>query len=130
MCDRFVEAVINEPGVIRMSEVLEEFLEPYLEMIHTHRERDTLFSLGVFAWNAALLPQSESNDSIKHLLNLATKNDLVASEIQEILDGMIERKLEYFADIRRVIINIELTGQEDDFHLSVASTECTSPRSS
>jgi hypothetical protein len=40
---------------------------------------------------------------------------------------MIERKLDYFADIQRVIVNMELTDQGEDFHLSVASAEYKKP---
>src|SRR3954471_12797318 len=52
--------VVYEPaGREKMSEVLEEFIEPYSDLADTDEAFEKLLNLGVLAWNAALLPEDE-----------------------------------------------------------------------
>jgi hypothetical protein len=123
LSDRFVGAVINPKGMIRMSDVLEDFTEPYLAIVETHAEREKMFTLAVAAWNAALLPQSESDNMISQFLTSVPDQELATDGLKAILDSMVDRKLQYFDEIKRVIVKIELTNQGDTYHLSVASSD-------
>ena len=42
---------------IKMSDVLEEFVEPYLEFAETEEAYRKLLSVAVVAWNVALFPE-------------------------------------------------------------------------
>jgi hypothetical protein len=121
LSDRFEKTVINPAGVTRMSDVLEDFTEPYLKAVQNHEEREKMFTLAVVAWNAALLPRSEGHTMVDQFLKMLPEQGLVDDGIREMIDEMIQRKLEQFADIRRVIVNMELIDQGKTFHLSVAS---------
>ncbi len=45
-------------GIEKMSKVLEEFVEPYMDMATDEQGYRTVLTLGMLAWNAALLPAS------------------------------------------------------------------------
>ena len=47
--DQVVGMVPNPKGEVKMSEVLEAFVEPYLDFTHTRSQRDKLFTLAVIA---------------------------------------------------------------------------------
>jgi hypothetical protein len=53
---------------------------------------------------------------------LASQPTLIQHDFQEIVDGMIERKLDYFADNKRFIMSFELKDTGREFQLLVAST--------
>ena len=59
---RDMEIVIEPQGQVKMSDVLERFVEPYLEFVDTAEAHSTLFTLGALAWNAAFLPPDSSTD--------------------------------------------------------------------
>ena len=61
--------VVYEPaGGEKMSEVLEDFVEPYQELADTDDSFRKLLTLGMLAWNAALLPQDQRWAMIDEML--------------------------------------------------------------
>ncbi|MFN6153740.1 MAG: hypothetical protein ACK4YK_04150 [Dolichospermum sp.] len=49
---------IEPKGAIKMSDVLKQFVDPYLHTVHNLKQCKALLSLGVVAWNASLLSES------------------------------------------------------------------------
>ncbi len=47
--DKFAGMVTNPKGEVKMSEVLEEFVEPYLDFAQNRSQREKLFSIAVIA---------------------------------------------------------------------------------
>jgi hypothetical protein len=123
--DKFANMVTNPKGEVKMSEVLEEFVEPYLEFIHNPIERENLFKVAVTAWNLALIPENARQSTIDKFIKKGLKgNDplIQQQDMREILDELIARKLEFFAKNTRFIIDFQLEDTGKEFHISVAST--------
>ncbi len=107
-------------GAEKMSEVLMEFLEPYTKHWKTEEDLRKLLTLGIVAWNAALVTGSTRDELIQ------STSEVIPPELRQglrsILDEMIQRKESYFANNKRMIIDYELTMGPAGPYLSVIST--------
>jgi hypothetical protein len=117
--------VVYQPaGHEKMSEVLEDFVEPYRELADTEDAFRELLTLGIVAWNAALLPedgwQAMTDEMFDAGFSHAPRAD--RARARELVELLVRRKLEHFAANQRAIISFELTDTGDSFHLSVIST--------
>lgn len=121
--NEFAGIVMNPQGELKMSEVLEAFAEPYLEFATSHSQREKIFSIAIIAWNAAIMPEQERQLIIDQTMTEGLKGDLQAQkDTKDIIDEMIVRKQQLFADNQRYIIDFQLQDSGKQFHLSVAST--------
>jgi len=116
---------LEPKGQEKMSAVLEAFVEPYLELADTEHGKQVLFHLAALAWDAALLPEEKRQAMIDDILNHGVKglSNRERRDLEQLVTGMIQRKLSLFADNRRHILSIELTDMGQDYYLSVASTQ-------
>ncbi len=107
-----------------MSEVLEDFVEPYRDFDGTQDEFRNLLNMGMLAWNAALLPEHERPAMIEKLLaaGLSRASEADRALARQFVELLVRRKLEHFAANRRAIISFQLTDRGGDYHISVAST--------
>ena len=122
--DKFANMVTSPKGEVKMSEVLEEFVEPYLEFVHNPIQRENLFQVAVTAWNLALIPENARQPTIDKFIKEGLKgNDpWIQQDTREILDELIARKQKLFAKNTRFIVDFQLEDTDTKFHLSVAST--------
>ena len=111
---------LSPPGQVRMSDVLEEFIEPFREPTHDAGDLKLLLSLALIAWNAALLPVTERNQMIDGIIGKTLPPD-VKAEAVGMIRKLIERKEKDFAHYPRRIVDYQLTTTKDGWHLSVAS---------
>ncbi len=112
--------VRNMPGAANMSDVLEKFVEPYLHVATTEAALNKLLSVGMIAWHAALLDAVKRQELIQ-----ATKETLppeARDDFISIVTMLIQRKLDHFADNRRMILSYQLDWNGGKFHLQVIST--------
>ncbi len=112
--------IYDLPGAAKMSEVLLEFVEPYMESAPTEDALRKLLTLAIVAWNAALIPPAEREALIRK-----TEDGLppdMRSDFRAILEPMILRKQQLFSDNRRAIIEYELTMRPAGPYLQVMST--------
>lgn len=121
--------VVEPSGQMKMSEVLEAFAAPYFEETGSIEEDYKLFSLAALAWNASLLPEDERREMIEDIIDGLLErgagdrdNEALRTDMLRIMNKLVKRKLKYYADIERFILNIELGGTGDDYELQVAST--------
>jgi hypothetical protein len=120
---QITDVVINPQGEIKMSDVLEAFAEPYLEFATNHNQREKLFSVAIIAWNAAIMPEQDRQLIIEKTLEQGLKGDAQSQQdARDIIDEMISRKQQLFADNQRYILDFQLQDSGKQFHLSVAST--------
>ncbi len=126
-----IKLVQNLEGVEKMSEVLETFVEPYLDFADSRADREKLFTIAVAAWNLAFMPEEKRSAIIQEMIAVGVdKKDMLAQQdMRAILNEMIARKLTLFSDNHRLIINFQLQESKDTFHLSVASTLTEPPDS-
>ena len=117
--------VVYEPaGRERMSDVLEEFVEPYDEVAKTGDAYRKILNLRKLARNAANFPEEKSRAIIDETLEAgfsgASASDRALA--REFIETLVRRKEEHFAANRRAILSFELKDTRDGFHLTVAST--------
>lgn len=120
-----VSGIVTSPkNEVKMSEVLEDFVEPYLDFAQNRHQREKLFGIAVAAWNLALMPEAERPTMIEQLINQALQSNdpLAQQDTREILQDLIQRKQTFFADNSRYIVDFQLQDLGQTFHLSVAST--------
>jgi hypothetical protein len=105
----------------KMSKVLLDFVAPYTASARSHEEIQKLVVLGLVAWNAALLPEEERRKPLADLASKAAPADTVA-DLLAVIGSMVERKEQYFAENRRLILAHRWTVTARGPHLSVVST--------
>jgi hypothetical protein len=118
----------TEDGV-KMSEVLDAFIEPYRHTAPAGDELRKLISLAIGAWNIALSPPEEQEAMLQSSLDDITDDEDIKTDLREVLAEMIERKNTHFSEYRRVIIDFQLTDLGDEDHLTVISTSTGIPES-
>jgi hypothetical protein len=114
------EVVVRPSGSSRMSEVIFDFIEPYRKHVQSEDELRRLITMGVVAWNAALLPSERQEKTIDQIISRVARDG--AKEFRECVYEMIERKQTWFAQIKRLVLGFDLTMTERGPHLSVIST--------
>jgi hypothetical protein len=112
--------VRNPAGQVKMSDVLHEFIDPWIDMARTNEEMRKLLSTALVAWNAALLPEAERPVFLAEFT--ATLPPELAADFDAVIQEMIERKDRHFSQVRRKILAYELVPEGDDYHISVMST--------
>ncbi len=117
------EVVFQENASEKMSDVIEEFIEPYRQSATTLVEYQRLIGTAILAWNAALDQGTKRAALLRVMLKtIAPKVDRQTQEdFYAIVGEMIERKEKYFASNRRPIVNYRVTETPEGMHLSIAS---------
>jgi hypothetical protein len=113
--------ILHEPpGRVKMSEVIEEFIEPYSDHWETPEQLLRVLAVAAIAWNVAIEPHRG-----KELVDgaLAALSPDARDDFRLILATLIERKLRFFADNTRLILDYRVTTLDDGSpHLSIMST--------
>jgi hypothetical protein len=118
----FVE---NPKDFRKMSEILIEYIEPFLEDTDTYQERSNLLEIAVMSWNMALVSEEKPQELLKELFSKhpSDPEDIEAEkELQRLMKKLIKRKLKFFAEEKRFITDFKLTENSGCFHISVASS--------
>ncbi len=117
-----VEPVVlfSPRGEVKMSEVLWDFVRPYDNTWKTEEQLRKLLAVALVAWNAAIEPAPRGEKLIQK--TMATLPLDAQADFLSIVVALVERKLQYFADNTRMIIDYKLTMLADGPHLSVIST--------
>jgi hypothetical protein len=124
-----MQMITGQDGITKMSDVLKDFVSPYADIPQNMQEIRHLIETAVTAWDLALMPEGERIimldkifvSMIKKAKKSIDKEDIATS--RALIEDLIDRKLKYFADNQRRVIDfqVEDLGQ-DGYHLSVAST--------
>jgi len=122
--ERAGKDVLVVPGAIngvKMSQVIEQFIEPYIDEEGTGVGLRALVSVGIIAWNLALLPPLERE---AELLAAADRfSDHVQLDLIRFLRELIARKLQHFPEYRRMVMEFTLTDESDGgYYLQVVSS--------
>ncbi len=118
------EMVIEPEGAEKMSEVLREFIEPYMSSVKNIENHRNLLDLAIAAWNTSLLPEAGQQDMINNFLkvSLIKSDPQMQQDIKELLHEMIARKKKDFFNNKRFITDFQLKLMGKQYHLSVASS--------
>jgi hypothetical protein len=115
---------IEPKGAVKMSEVMEDFIAPYMGAIDNLQKLRSFFCLAAIAWNTAVLPESEEKEVLDTILQkqLFLYDRETQETTKEIIDELIARKHQHFSDIKRFIMDFEITETKQQYNISVAST--------
>ena len=117
--------IVHEPeGHERMSDALDDLIEPYCEHAESEDAYRSLLFLGMLAWNASLLPEDRGQAMINKTLNerMTRASDEQRSNARQFVEALVKRKNEHFAANRREIISFQLIHTSDGYDLTVAAT--------
>lgn len=116
--------VIEPPGEVRMSDVLDDFIAPYAGAADTEADYRKLLTLGIIAWDLALTPKARRPAMLDELLldRLGNIPESLKSELRDLIRVLIARKEAHFADNRRMVIDFTLVRDGDGYQLTVASS--------
>lgn len=120
-------ALLAEPPAgIKMSEVLEAFVKPYLDQTDTFDELRLLFLTAVLAWNIALLPEERQQAAIDDLVEKEIRAEdeeaeAARADLRSMLNELVARKELLFAEYNRFIVDFRLVDTGDGYHLTVLS---------
>lgn len=114
---------ITSDKMVKMSTVLQQFVEPYEVFCYTEEAMNQLLQIGVLAWNLANTPPKQKKARRKTAL--AYMKDAVTAEgvdkACDFLDTLLQRKKELFPDDRRFIVDFQLEYTAKGFyHISAA----------
>jgi hypothetical protein len=101
------------------------FIEPYEKFASTDEAYRKLIALAAFAWNAAILSESERKEFVDAMIDsiVSTAGEESRKDVEDVFEMLIKHKERYFANDRRLIADYRLTETKDGMHLSVAFAE-------
>lgn len=125
---RMVEMGLPEPkrmtvtphGKEKMSEVILDFIAPYVPAAQSEQRYRALVSVGVVAWNASLFPPLERRQLLDSVID--KEMPYSAEETKLVIEELVQRKERYFSGNKRMILSYDLTMTKEGSHLSVASS--------
>jgi hypothetical protein len=107
------------PGLRKMSDMLEELVEPYMDSCDSDESYQMLFTLGMIGWSLATLPEARRQSMLdKSLAEFSTDQRHHALTL---LKQLVERKQQLFPDDLRMILNFDLRFTSSGMRLNVMS---------
>ena len=116
--------LIEPAGWEKMSEVLEDFYEPFVDKAESDEDLRWLVGMAVVAWNTSLLPEAKQREMADRLYGVVSADGPSpgAETVRVLFAALLERKHAHFAQNRRVIHKYRLDPVPGGLHLSVASS--------
>ena len=115
-------SVIVEPrGVDKMSEIILDFAEPFLEFVDNEK---AILTLAMAAWNIAIFPEEDRDAKIDELVTKCFPQDdpQVLEMIKAVVSRLILRKLKLHPDNERILFGYEFIESGNKRMLNVMST--------
>ncbi len=116
----------NEMGIPKMSEVILDYADELLDMTSNFAETKKVIFIAICAWNISLIDEDKRLDKIESLLYEVMeieKNSDQWSEIYDLVNALIEKRLTEYASCNRSIFDYEFIQlDKNNFHLNVMST--------
>ena len=104
---------------IKMSDVLEDFVEPYMQFAETKEAYQKLLTTAVVAWNVMLFPEEERSSMLDELLGTLPED--VRNVGRQSIEELMVRKERFFSQYRRMIIDFEVRDTGNKWRLAVIS---------
>lgn len=115
----------QEQSTFKMSEVIIEFAEEFLDKMHTNSQRRRVLELACLAWNLAIFAEEGMEvpgpDEVLDSMELKNNDIETRDVLKYILSVLIHKKMDEYSDIDRVIISYHFTDTGKEFRLDVAS---------
>jgi hypothetical protein len=115
-----MKLIPNESG-IKYSELLKEFMEPYMDADDPIDVIRSKYGFGILAWNVALKKEAGEEEYLRF------KNEITAglpayAFFKDLFEELVARKLEKFGHFNKTIADYEIKKiRGQDYHLTVAT---------
>lgn len=107
----------NPAGREKMSEVIGEFAQPWMDLVRTDEDYATILRLAIIAWNSAHLAEQERFEGLDPEMVKA-----LGEPGMKLLRSMIDYKLAHYSDYNRPILDYEISGAGPNLRLEVVSS--------
>lgn len=117
--------VVSPSNATKMSEVIMEFAEPYLERATTMEDQKKALTMAIAMWNLSMLPKGKRAEEIEKLLGKLggpEADPREDAESKKLIQFFMDRKEKLFPDIERLILNYDMVETPQGVHLNVVST--------
>lgn len=114
--------IIEPPDQVKMSEVIMDFVRPFLEGAPNRQARENMILVTITAWNLCLLPKKEQKKVLAKFQTEESMNDEGINVIKAMLKAISAYKKEFYPDVNRFILDYEFTESRNDMHLNVVSS--------
>lgn len=110
-------------GRPKLSEVIWEFAEPLTDAAVGAEGQKRAAEIAIVCWNAALLPADKGKEALALAVrDISGGDQKIERGLCDVLDMMLARKHQYFADDHRFVFDFSLTDTDEGPHLMVASS--------
>ncbi len=106
----------------KMSEVFLEFAEPLIDECENEKTFYNALQICAVAWNSSFLSPEERNKLIDESFNKYINDNNEREIAKEILSKMLERKEKKFQNIKRMIMDFQISYKDGQRHLYVISS--------
>jgi len=105
----------------KMSEVILDFAEPLLNTIDDETFEYAI-SFAVLCWSLSFFPEKEQQQHIRNIINrIGESNTMACLEVEDWVRILLERKKDFFADDRRMVLSHQVVEEEGRRRLLVTS---------
>jgi hypothetical protein len=124
---RTPEIIINTSPKIKMSELISEYASDYINMGENTKERQSYLNGACTAWNIANLDEKHREEAIRRVIEGYKRTNPGTDDVENLeqdLRKLIQKKLEMFPDIKKVIIDAMIEPiSETKYRINIASTD-------
>ncbi len=107
------------------SQLIHDFCRPLLAVAEELSGPENAVSLGVFAWNAAFLPDERWRANLRLSLVRFDLTDDTQEALEGIVEEMIRQKRLMFPDDRRVVTRFDVTARDGKVFVEAAQRTAT-----
>jgi len=115
------KVIVSPHGIEKISEVILRFAEPLQDEYGV--VPPNMIRLAIPVWNASFLREDAQKQAIKNIVKIVPVTEREARrEMILIISMLLERKENYFADNKRIIMDYHITESAHRLNLDVVST--------
>jgi hypothetical protein len=119
--------LINRSPEIKLSELIGKYASDYINMGESTDERQSYLNGACSAWNIAVLPEHLREEALSRNIAEYKRMNPGADDAENLADDLrklIEKKLQMFPGVKKVIIDASIEPISDTkYRILVASTE-------
>ena len=118
------DIIIDPPHKEKMSEVIKDFVAPFLDACVDNTQIRTVISIGFVVWNASLLPGKKQQAMLKKIKYLLPIRDEEKKHLfyKDIIKTLLKRKKKYFSSNKRMILDYQFSEHNGELSFDVVST--------
>lgn len=113
----------DDQEIIKMSEVIIEFADEFLQEMFTKNQRKIILELACIAWNIGIfIDKSRQLSDLNEIIDIMKIQDNETKKVLKyILSMLINKKLTQYSSIDRLIVSYQITETGEDLRIDVAS---------